>query len=92
MHGSDHEVVVYYLELYEEGEVKHINSPTHLEWEATQRPKCGFNFGFIWTVFGKSCKHSCSKKKTGQTLLICSTSPSPYNSNSMQPLHGLSHL
>ena len=27
--GSDHEVIACYLELYEEGEVEHINGPTH---------------------------------------------------------------
>ena len=50
------EVVACYFELYEEGEVEHINSPTYEptligyeQWEATQRAKCGFDCEFIWT-------------------------------------------
>jgi len=36
--ASDHAMIACYLELYEEGEVKHINGPTH----PTQQQRFGF--------------------------------------------------
>ena len=91
MNGSDHRVVASYLELYEEGEVKHINGPTHpscREWLQLriQKTEVGgsiVGFVFIQKIFFTT--KSCSTERTGQTLLIFSTSPSSY-------LHGLSHL
>ena len=76
-------MVACYLELYEEGEVKHINSKLAMNSGKLLK---GRNMGSIVGLYRPFLEIAVNiaiqirKLAKHRTLLICSTSPSPYNS------------